>query len=70
MTSLVRESDDPYVWSVGTAPLTEVANQVRTVPDGFIADDGRSMTDAFRGYALPLLGRDPFPSYTRLSRES
>jgi hypothetical protein len=70
MTSLVREADDPYVWSVGTAPLAEVANQVRTVPDEFIGDDGRSMTDAFRTYAMPLLGRDPFPAYTRLPRES
>ena len=70
MTSLVREADDPYVWSVGTAPLADVANQVRTVPDEFIGDDERSLTDAFRSYALPLLGRDPFPAYTRLSRES
>ena len=70
MTSLVREADDPYVWSVGTAPLIDVANQVRTVSDEFIGDDGRSMTDAFRTYAMPLLGRDPFPPYTRLRRES
>ncbi len=69
MTSLVREADDPYVWSVGTAPLSDVANQVRTVPDDFIGDDGRSLTDAFRTYAMPLLGRDPFPPYTRLPGE-
>lgn len=69
MTSLVREADDPYVWSVGSTPLAEVANQVRTVPDGFIGADGRSMTEAFRTYALPLMGRDPFPSYTRLPTE-
>jgi 6-phosphofructokinase 1 len=70
MTSLVREADEPYVWSVGTAPLADVANQVRTVPDEFIGADGRSMTDAFRSYAMPLLGRDPFPPYTRLSRDA
>jgi 6-phosphofructokinase 1 len=69
MTTLVREANDPYVWSVGTAPLAEVANRVRTVSDEFIAADGRSMTEAFRTYALPLLGRDPFPPYVRLPRE-
>ncbi len=70
MTSITREADDPYIWSVGAAPLADVANHVRAVPDGFIGDDGRSMTDAFRTYAMPLLGRDPFPPYTRLPLES
>jgi len=66
MMSLVRESDDPYVWRVGTTPLAAVANRVRTLPDAFIGEDGRSITDAFRAYAMPLLGREPFPAYTRL----
>jgi len=67
MTSLVRESDDPYVWRVGTTPLAHVANQVRALPDSFIGADHRSISEAFRSYALPLLGREPFPAYTRLS---
>lgn len=66
MTCLVRESDDPYAWSVGTTPLAEVANRARTVPDDYIGPDGRSITAAFRRYALPLLGRDAFPKYTRI----
>ncbi len=66
MTSLIREADDPYVWRVGTSPLATVANKVRTLPDEFIGDDGHSITDAFRAYALPLLGREPFPPYVRL----
>jgi 6-phosphofructokinase 1 len=66
MVTLVREADDPYAWRIGSAPLAEVANAARPLPDAFIAPDGRAVTDAFRRYALPLLGPDPFPVYGRV----
>jgi 6-phosphofructokinase 1 len=66
MVTLIRESDDPYAWRIGTAPLAEVANAARLLPDEFVGADGTSVTDAFRRYALPLLGPDPFPVYGRL----
>ena len=66
MTTLVRVSDEPYRCEVGSAPLAAVANRVRAVPEEFIGADGRSATDAFRRYALPLLGPEPFPTYGRL----
>jgi 6-phosphofructokinase 1 len=68
MVTLVREADEPYVWRTGAAPLGEVANAVRFLPDDFIGPDGASICDAFRRYALPLLGPKPFPVYGRLAR--
>ena len=66
MTALRRTSNDPYRCEVTTAPLDAVANRVRPLPDEFIRPDGHGVTDAFRAYALPLLGPDPFPPYGRL----
>jgi len=68
MVTLDRIADDPYRCAVGRAPLSAVANRVRPFPAAFVGADGRSVTDAFRDYALPLLGADPWPSYARLAR--
>ncbi len=66
MTTLERVSNDPYRCDIGTVPLTLIANRVRVLPDEFIGAGGRSLTAAFRDYALPLLGPDPVPHYGRL----
>jgi ATP-dependent phosphofructokinase / diphosphate-dependent phosphofructokinase len=66
MTALSRIDGDHYGCEVVSVPLVAVANRVRTLPDEFIGSNGRSVTSAFRDYALPLLGSDPFPKYTRL----
>ena len=68
MATLDRLLDDPYQCAIGTAPLGEIANQARTLPDGFIAPDNRGVSDSFRAWAAPLLGPDPFPAYARLDR--
>ncbi len=67
MMTLDRSPDGPYRCDVGTAPLTDIANQIRPFPDAFIGATPRTPSDAFREYALPLLGPDPFPAYARLS---
>ncbi|MFL5759002.1 MAG: diphosphate--fructose-6-phosphate 1-phosphotransferase [Thermomicrobiales bacterium] len=67
MTALSRVASDDYRSEIFTAPLVVIANHVRSLPDDFIGDDGRSVTASFRHYALPLLGPDPFPPYGRLS---
>jgi ATP-dependent phosphofructokinase / diphosphate-dependent phosphofructokinase len=69
MLTLVRDltTDAPYYAArIGTAPLVEIANSIRFLPDEFIGPDGTSVTDNFRRYALPLLGSAPFPRYGRL----
>lgn len=65
MVTLVRESDDPYAWTTGLAPLERVANAERKVPDAFISPEGNDVTDAFLAYARPLIG-GPLPAYARL----
>jgi 6-phosphofructokinase 1 len=66
MVTIVRESDDPYASQTGEADLALIANRQRLLPDEYISADG-AITDAFRQYAMPLLGPDPLPQYARLS---
>jgi len=66
MVTLVRDTDEPYRWSTSWAPLTLIANRQKLLPDEFLTGDGRGVTDAFRRYAMPLLGPDPLPEYVRL----
>lgn len=66
MVTIERIADAPYAVRYGTTPLENVANTARHLPDAFIRADGRGVTDAFRNYALPLLGPDPFPAYGTL----
>ena len=68
-TILTRTSDNPYRCEVGTVPVERIANRVRHLDDAFIREDGRGTTDAFRDYALPLLGPDPFPPYGRFRND-
>ena len=65
MITIERVSEEPYAAGYGAVPLAQIANTERLLPDAFIGPDGRSITAAFRRYALPLLG-DPLPPYGRL----
>jgi len=66
MTALLRTNSTPYAAATTTVPVERVANEVRHFPDDFSADAGAAGYDAFRAWALPLLGDDPFLPYTRL----
>ncbi|MER3438986.1 MAG: phosphofructokinase, partial [Chloroflexota bacterium] len=66
MTTIVRVADSPYRSEISTVPLERIANRVRPFPPEFLGSDGRSIMSAFRRYALPLLGPEPFPRYGRL----
>lgn len=65
VTILRRTGDDPYACVVDAVPISRIANAVRRLPDEFIAANGMGITDAFRRYAGPLLGPEPFPPYAR-----
>lgn len=56
MVSLRRGSDYPAAVACETVPLQQVANHERRLPDAFIDAHGTDVTEAFRSYALPLLG--------------
>ncbi|MEN8174212.1 MAG: 6-phosphofructokinase [Pseudomonadota bacterium] len=63
MPTVVRESSSPYKWSVGEAPLSEVANVEKMMPMEFITDDGFGITDACKEYLYPLIKGEAYPPY-------
>jgi ATP-dependent phosphofructokinase / diphosphate-dependent phosphofructokinase len=56
MVTIERTSNEPFRITTGYASLETVANRERLLPDEFIGPDGRTVTGAFRDYALPLIG--------------
>jgi len=63
MVTIERESDDPYQWVIGKAPLSEVANVEKKMPASFISEDGFGITDNCRRYLQPLISGEDYPSY-------
>lgn len=63
MVSIVREADEPYAWSIGEAPLAEVANIEKTMPREYISEDGFNITEAARRYLGPLIDGEAYPPY-------
>lgn len=74
MPVIVRTRDRPYRWKIEPAPLADIANHERTLPAGFIREDGYGITETARRYLEPLVrgeaypryGRDGLPKYVRL----
>ena len=73
MITIERQSDDPYVWTTGAAPLDKVANVEKKMPRDYISEDGFHITDKCRRYLKPLIqGESPppfvdgLPQYVRL----
>ncbi|PJE80464.1 Pyrophosphate--fructose 6-phosphate 1-phosphotransferase [invertebrate metagenome] len=63
MPAIVRESDAPYRWSIGEAPLADVANTEKKMPMEFISKDGFGITDYCRDYLRPLIEGEEYPPY-------
>ncbi len=63
MPTIVRTSDQPYRWRIGTAPLSKVANVERKMPKRFISKDGFGITAAARRYLAPLIEGEDYPPY-------
>jgi len=63
MPTIVRRSSSPYVWGVGSAPLSEVANVEKFMPRDYITEDGFGITDECREYLVPLIQGEDYPPY-------
>ena len=63
MPTVVRESSAPYKWSIGEAPLSEVANVEKMMPMDFISEDGFGITDGCKEYLYPLIKGEAYPEY-------
>ena len=73
MPAILRTSNAPYRWEIGTALLKDVANVEKMMPKDFITPDGFGITDACREYLSPLISgeapppyRNGLPDYVRL----
>jgi len=63
MPTIVRKSDTPYIWEVGSVELSKVANVEKFMPPEFISKDGFGITDVCRRYLLPLIQGEDYPPY-------
>jgi len=65
MPTVKRISHDPYVWEVGEALLSEVANVEKFMPREFISEDGFGITPACKQYLIPLIQGEDYPPFER-----
>jgi 6-phosphofructokinase 1 len=63
MPTVDRKSNKPYVWEVGKAPLSKVANVEKMMPTDFITADGYGITQACKDYLIPLIQGEDYPPY-------
>jgi 6-phosphofructokinase len=63
MPTIVRLSDSPYRWTLGSANLAEVANVEKGLPPDYISADGFGITAACRAYLQPLIEGEDYPPY-------
>ena len=63
MPTVVRKSSSPYVWEIGMAPLSEVANVEKMMPMEFITEDGFGITPGCKEYLYPLIQGEAYPPY-------
>ena len=66
MVTLTRESDQPYVCGAATAPLAEIANIQRLLPDEFIGADGHRPDGRLQSVRFAAARGDPLPEYASL----
>ncbi len=67
MVTLERRPGQPYYCDTGAAPLAEIANAEKLLPDAYLVAEGNDVTPAFLEYALPLIG-EALPRVGRLER--
>lgn len=63
MPTIVRTSNQPYTWQIGTASLAEVANIEQKMPRDYIHANGFGITPACRAYLQPLIMGEDYPPY-------
>lgn len=65
MVSIERGAEGAagYSWSLGDAPLEDIANREKTLPRDFISADGFGISDKGRAYLAPLIQGEDYPPY-------
>lgn len=63
MVTIERGVEPDYSWSLGEAPLQQVANLEKKMPRSFITEDGYGITQQARDYLAPLIAGEDYPPY-------
>ena len=63
MVTIEREMNPDYQWTLGSAPLIDIANKEKFVPADFISPDGFGITKKALNYLLPLIQGESYPPY-------
>jgi 6-phosphofructokinase len=63
MPTIVRKPGKTYRWTVGEAPLADVANVEKPMPRDYITEDGFGITPKARDYFSPLIRGEDYPPY-------
>ncbi|MEN8128602.1 MAG: 6-phosphofructokinase [Pseudomonadota bacterium] len=63
MATIVRTSNKPYRWKIGSTKLSKVANVEKMMPRNFISKDGFGITKRCRNYLQPLIKGEDYPPY-------
>jgi 6-phosphofructokinase 1 len=63
MPTVIRTSNDPYKWEIGSADLADVANVEKMMPMEYISEDGFGITESCREYLQPLILGEDYPPY-------
>ena len=65
MPCIQRGKGKKYRWSIGEAPLDQVANREKMMPRSYITRDGFGITEAARDYLAPLIRGEAYPEYSK-----
>ena len=63
MPTIERGKGKKYKWSIGEAPLENIANVEKKMPRNYISRDGFGITDEARQYLAPLIQGEDYPPY-------
>ena len=63
MPTIVRTSNKPYKWKIGSTSLAKVANVEKMMPRSYITKDGFGITARCKTYLAPLIKGEAYPPY-------
>ncbi len=63
MPTIVRTSNKPYKWKIGSTSLAKVANVEKMMPRSYITKDGLGITKRCKTYLAPLIKGEAYPPY-------
>ena len=63
MMTIVRKSNKPYKWTIGSTDLGNVANNEKMMPKKYITSNGYGITKACKEYMMPLINGEAYPPY-------